>query len=94
MVVHRAILVSMSPVRTRENIRRALAFHKTIYAAIYHRKPEEARQRMIEHLLDAESRLLSPPALQADARLAERITPIERGPVERAKGRTRPGYRR
>ena len=85
-VVHRAIQVSMSRIGKRVDLRRPLAFHKTIYAAIYHRKPEEARRQMSEHLLDAGAQLLSPPTLQADARLAGRITPIRRGPVERAKG--------
>jgi GntR family transcriptional repressor for pyruvate dehydrogenase complex len=85
-VIHRAILLSMSRVGKRMDLRRPLAFHKTIYAAIYHRKPEEASRRMIDHLLDAESQLLSPPTLQAEARLAERIAPIRRGLAERKKG--------
>ena len=34
-------------------IRHTLRLHRAIYSAIYQRKPEEARRRMLEHLLDA-----------------------------------------
>jgi len=82
-VIHRAILLSMARIVKRVDLKRPLAFHKAIYSAIYRREPEEARRKMIEHLLDAKSLLLSPRTRQTDARLAERITPIPRKPSKR-----------
>ena len=58
-VIHRAILVSMTRIAKRVDVEHPLKFHKAIYSAIYHRKPDEARRKMTEHLIDAKSLLLS-----------------------------------
>jgi len=79
-VIHRAILISMGRISERVDMKRPLAFHKAIYSAIYRRRPEEARRKMVEHLLDARSMLLTASVGQASARLAARITPIPRKP--------------
>jgi len=58
-VIHRAILVSMARIAKRVDLERPLQYHKDIYAAIHHRQPKEARRKMVEHLLDSKSLLLS-----------------------------------
>ncbi len=82
-VIHRAILQSMSRIVKRASVERPLSFHKAIYTAIYRRDADEARRKMVEHLLDAKSIMLSSHRKPASAQLAERINPIPRGPSKR-----------
>jgi GntR family transcriptional regulator, transcriptional repressor for pyruvate dehydrogenase complex len=77
-VIHRAILVSMARIAKRVDVEHPLKFHKAIYSAIYQRKPDEARRKMIEHLVDAKSLLLSADAREAGKHLVEHITPIKK----------------
>jgi GntR family transcriptional repressor for pyruvate dehydrogenase complex len=57
-VIHRAILVSMARIAKRVDLQHPLQYHKDIYAAIHHRQPNEARRKMVEHLLHSKSLLL------------------------------------
>ena len=65
-VIHRALALSMGKVAGRAHVGRPLAFHKAIYAAISARKPDEARRKMVDHLVDTRSQLLSANTGQAD----------------------------
>jgi len=82
-VIHRAILQSMSRIVKRASVERPLSFHKAIYAAIYKRDADEARRKMVDHLLDAKSMMLSSHRRPVPAQLAERINPIPRSPSKR-----------
>ena len=53
-----------------------LALHRRIYNAIRKRDPDEARQRMIEHLLDARDLLLRAVEKQGQSHLQERISEL------------------
>jgi GntR family transcriptional repressor for pyruvate dehydrogenase complex len=58
--IHRSLLTSMSQLSDRVSLDQPLMFHRRIYAAIRERKTEEARQAMLEHLIDARSLLVRP----------------------------------
>jgi len=72
-VIHRAILRSMARIVKRSGVGRPLGFHKRIYAAIYGRDSNEAREQMKNHLLDTKSQLHG--QLQAKVNLAH-VRPI------------------
>ncbi len=55
--IHRTLLTSMSYLSSRVSFEQPLMYHRKIYAAIRARKPEEARQAMLDHILDARSLL-------------------------------------
>lgn len=57
-VIQRAMLSSIAITSTLVDVEHTLSFHRPIYDAIYRRKPLEAREKMIEHLQDAQ-RLLT-----------------------------------
>jgi GntR family transcriptional regulator, transcriptional repressor for pyruvate dehydrogenase complex len=56
-MIQRALLLSMAKVVNQTSVDRPLRFHESIYAAISGRKPEEARQAMIDHIVDVWSQL-------------------------------------
>ncbi len=56
--IHRSLLASMSQLSDRVSLDQPLMFHRRIYVAIRERKGDEARQAMLEHLLDARSLLV------------------------------------
>lgn len=58
-VIHRTLLNSMYQLSGRVALERPLSYHKAIYAAIYKRKSEEARRKMLEHIADAQALLAS-----------------------------------
>jgi DNA-binding FadR family transcriptional regulator len=58
-VIHRDLLMSMATVAPRMENSRPLGFHKAIYTAIADRRRKEASRKMVEHLQDARSFLLS-----------------------------------
>lgn len=60
-VIHRNVLTSMAQLSHRVSVEKPLTFHKRIYMAIRDRKPEEARQAMLEHVTDAQNLLSSAP---------------------------------
>ena len=74
-VIHRALALSMEKIASRAYVGRPLAFHKEIYSAISSRKPDEARRKMIDHLIDTRIQLLSANTGHADVERAERTTP-------------------
>ncbi len=55
--IHRTLLTSMSYLSSRVALDQPLMFHRKIYTAIRERKPEEARQEMLEHIMDARASL-------------------------------------
>lgn len=55
--IHRTLLTSMSYLSSRVSLDTPLMYHRKIYAAIRERKPEEARQAMLEHIMDARALL-------------------------------------
>ena len=75
-LIHRAMLSSIAITSELVDWNHTLAYHKPIYAAIYRRKPAEARQRMIEHLKDARNLLARAGAQRQSAKLLDLITPI------------------
>jgi GntR family transcriptional regulator, transcriptional repressor for pyruvate dehydrogenase complex len=84
-VIHRAILVSMARIAKRVDVEHPLKFHKAIYSAIYERKPDEARRRMVEHLLDAKSLLIRADLKEPRKPLTEHLSPIIK---KSSKGKT------
>jgi len=56
--IHRSLLTSMGHLSDRVSLDQPLMFHRRIYAAIREHKADEARQAMIEHLIDARSLLV------------------------------------
>ncbi|MBM3812231.1 MAG: FadR family transcriptional regulator [Acidimicrobiia bacterium] len=58
-VIHRGILTSISRLFQRARLEEVVAQHKAIYTAISRREPEEARQRMTDHLRRARSLFLA-----------------------------------
>jgi GntR family transcriptional regulator, transcriptional repressor for pyruvate dehydrogenase complex len=58
--IHRSLLTSMSQLSDRVSLDQPLMFHRRIYAAIRERKVDDARQAMLEHLIDARSLLVRP----------------------------------
>lgn len=56
-LLHQAMLTSMGVTARLVDWKHTLAYHEPIYEAIERRQPEEARQRMLEHLRDARSLL-------------------------------------
>jgi GntR family transcriptional repressor for pyruvate dehydrogenase complex len=56
-VIHRTVQTSMAQLSGRVSVERPLAFHKRIYAAIHERSAEQARNAMLEHLMDARTLL-------------------------------------
>ncbi len=57
-VVQRAVLTSIARTSGLTELERSFAFHKAIYVAIEKRRPDEARQEMIQHLKFGRDRLL------------------------------------
>jgi GntR family transcriptional repressor for pyruvate dehydrogenase complex len=62
--IHRSLLTSMGHLSDRVSLDQPLMFHRRIYGAIREHKADEARQAMIEHLIDARSLLVRPGAKQ------------------------------
>lgn len=58
--IHRTLLTSMSHLADRVSLDQPLMFHRKIYAAIRAGKPAEARQAMLEHIIDARTLLNRP----------------------------------
>jgi GntR family transcriptional repressor for pyruvate dehydrogenase complex len=56
--IHRSLLTSMGQLSDRVSLDQPLMFHRRIYAAIREHKADEARQAMMEHLIDARSLLV------------------------------------
>ncbi len=56
-LIHRAMMTSIAMTSKVVDWNHTLSFHWPIYDAIEKRRPSEARQRMIEHLLDAQELL-------------------------------------
>lgn len=65
-VIHRALALSFEKIASRASVRRPLGFHRAIYDAISTRKPDEARRKMIDHLMDTRSQLLAAAACHID----------------------------
>jgi GntR family transcriptional repressor for pyruvate dehydrogenase complex len=57
-VLHKALLTSISRTTKMVDVNHTVRFHEAICSAIDRRQPQEARQKMIEHLLDARRILL------------------------------------
>lgn len=58
-LIHRTLLTSMAHLAGRVELARPLGYHREIYDAIYRRDAEGARQKMLEHIQDAQ-KLLEP----------------------------------
>jgi DNA-binding FadR family transcriptional regulator len=56
--IHRAFRQGMEQTSRLAPPQRALDFHRAIYSAIHLRQSDQARQKMVEHLLDAKNLLL------------------------------------
>jgi len=62
--IHRSLLTSMSRLSDRVSLDQPLMFHRRIYVAIREHHAAEARQAMLEHLIDARSLLVHSGAAQ------------------------------
>jgi GntR family transcriptional repressor for pyruvate dehydrogenase complex len=84
-VIHRAVFLSMERDSHVVGKKHPLAFHKAIYAAIHKRNSEEARHKMTEHLVDADS-LLRQAQFQPDGkRVIDHISSISNTAVKKGK---------
>lgn len=70
-LIHRTLLTSMDQLAGRVDLERPLSYHREVYHAIYHRDAERARQKMREHILDAEALLR--PGFKTPSRHADRL---------------------
>jgi GntR family transcriptional regulator, transcriptional repressor for pyruvate dehydrogenase complex len=69
--IHRTLLTSMGFLSNRVSIEQPLMYHRKIYAAMRKRQPDEARQAMLEHIVDARN-LLTHPEEKRSTRAASR----------------------
>lgn len=58
-LIHQAMLTSIGVTSKLVDWQHTLEFHRPIYAAIERRRPAEARQKMLDHLMDARSLICS-----------------------------------
>jgi GntR family transcriptional repressor for pyruvate dehydrogenase complex len=56
--VNAALATSIGRIAKLTEVAHTLGLHRAIYSAIYQRKPQEARRRMIEHLVDARNLMI------------------------------------
>ena len=70
------------------NPEHALGFHKEIYSAIYLRQPEQARQKIIQHLTDTRNLLLRA-SVERGLELHD-LTSIEPRSESRVAGQSKP----
>jgi len=75
-VIHRTLLHSMGQLSMRVELQKPLSYHKAIYAAIYDRDPEEARRKMVEHIIEAQAPLKSVLRPRVSPRLTDQISPV------------------
>lgn len=61
-VIHRSVLTSMSRLSARVALDNPLKSHKQIYAAIQRHDADEARRRMLDHIVETKSLLNRKPA--------------------------------
>ena len=79
-LIHRAMVSSINLTSRLSHWDDTLAFHVPIFNAIFQRQPEEARQRMVEHLMETHALLERATATVPKRRaLADAIRPIRRG---------------
>lgn len=77
-VVHRSLASSIAETSKFVNTEHTLRFHRAIFRAIDERKPEEARQAMLEHLMDATTVMALYAAEIRPAGSAPNFSPIRR----------------
>lgn len=87
-VVHRSQRKLMELTSQVVHADHTLTLHRRIYNAIRKRDPQEARQRMMEHLLDARDLLMRVVEKQNQSHLQERISDLS------SKGKASSGRRR
>jgi len=75
-VVHQSVRKLMALTATLVDPEHTLALHRRIITAIRKGNPEEARQRMIEHLEDATGLLARTAAKQTETRLLSRLSKL------------------
>lgn len=75
-VVHEQLLNLIRLTSQLVEVEHTLKLHKRIYAAIRKHDPEEARQRMLDHLADARHLLIRAEELNAQVRLGDRISAL------------------
>jgi GntR family transcriptional repressor for pyruvate dehydrogenase complex len=77
-LIHRSMLASIAITSRVVDWKHTLRYHWPIYDAIDRRKPEEARKRMVEHLMDAKD-VLAKAGSAPQVRLEQGIQPVSRG---------------
>jgi GntR family transcriptional repressor for pyruvate dehydrogenase complex len=87
-VVHQALHSLIELTSRLVPVEHTLHLHQRIYAAIRRKDPEEARKRMVEHLLDAKGLLARASDQQRSSLLQNRITELP--PVTRRARRKAP----
>lgn len=75
-VVHQSVRKLMALTATLVDPEHTLALHRRIITAIRKGAPEEARQRMIQHLEDATGLLARTAAKQTETRLLSRLSKL------------------
>jgi len=75
-LIHRAMLASIALTSQVVDWKHTLSYHRPIYQAINRRKPDEARRRMLAHLLDAKRLLARAAGKTPVARLPGSLRPV------------------
>lgn len=76
-IIQRAMLTSITMTSKLASANHTLGFHKPIYQAIYRREPEEARQKMMEHLRDSRRLLAKVATRSAAPSIIDSFQPIK-----------------
>lgn len=77
-LIHRAMATSISLTSQAVDWNHTLSFHRPIYQAIDHRRPDDARRRMLEHLTDAKEILTRISEHHQGSRFPANLRPIPR----------------
>jgi GntR family transcriptional repressor for pyruvate dehydrogenase complex len=75
-VVHQLLANLIGLTSQLVDLEHTMRLHKRIYASIRKHDPEQARQRMLDHLLDARDLLVRASEHQAQSRLEDRISAL------------------
>jgi GntR family transcriptional repressor for pyruvate dehydrogenase complex len=83
-VIHQSLHNLMELTSHMVSVEHTLQFHRRIYTAIFHGKPEEARKRMQEHLIDANILLSRANEVRSNSHLQSRISELVLAPARAA----------
>ncbi len=82
-LIHRSMATSIALTSQLVDWELTLRYHRAIYEAIAARQPEEARRRMVEHLMHGRELLVSVSARPERVELPSELLPLARLPRSR-----------